>query len=132
MDKCIKEWFGRAALPRAVIAVSRARRRSRLRATIAGQVWVEDLGSTNGTRLGGEKIRRARLERGAEVVLHGDTYDEAQAEARRLEQQRGLTFIHPFDDPEVILAGLRRLLHRRHDVLLLRGAGLREGQWAIG
>jgi threonine dehydratase len=40
--------------------------------------------------------------RGAEVVLHGDTYDEAQAEARRLEQERGLTFIHPFDDPEVI------------------------------
>ncbi len=40
--------------------------------------------------------------RGAEVVLHGDTYDEAQAEARRLESSRGLTFIHPFDDPDVI------------------------------
>ncbi|MFO7629761.1 MAG: threonine ammonia-lyase, biosynthetic [Prochlorococcaceae cyanobacterium] len=39
---------------------------------------------------------------GAEVVLHGDTYDEACAEARRLELQRGLSFIHPFDDPEVI------------------------------
>jgi threonine dehydratase len=36
------------------------------------------------------------------VVLHGDTYDEACGEAKRLEQQRGLTFIHPFDDPEVI------------------------------
>ena len=45
---------------------------------------------------------RSVAARGAEVVLHGDTYDEAQAEARRLEQERGLTFIHPFDDPEVI------------------------------
>ena len=40
--------------------------------------------------------------RGAEVVLHGDTYDEAYAEARRQEDARGLCFIHPFDDPEVI------------------------------
>ncbi|MFN5161790.1 MAG: threonine ammonia-lyase, biosynthetic [Cyanobacteriota bacterium] len=45
---------------------------------------------------------RAVAARGAEVVLHGDTYDEAYAEARRLEQERGLTFIHPFDDPDVI------------------------------
>ncbi|MFM7085647.1 MAG: threonine ammonia-lyase, biosynthetic [Cyanobium sp.] len=45
---------------------------------------------------------RSVAARGAEVVLHGDTYDEAYAEAKRLEQQRGLTFIHPFDDPEVI------------------------------
>jgi len=39
---------------------------------------------------------------GAEVVLHGDTFDEAQARARALEQERHLCFIHPFDDPEVI------------------------------
>jgi threonine dehydratase len=45
---------------------------------------------------------RSVAARGAEVVLHGDTYDEAQAEARRLESSRGLTFIHPFDDPAVI------------------------------
>ncbi|MFM8604091.1 MAG: threonine ammonia-lyase, biosynthetic [Cyanobium sp.] len=45
---------------------------------------------------------RSVAARGAEVVLHGDTYDEAYAEARRLEAERGLTFIHPFDDPEVI------------------------------
>jgi threonine dehydratase len=45
---------------------------------------------------------RAVAARGAEVVLHGDTYDEAYAEARRLEAERGLSFIHPFDDPEVI------------------------------
>lgn len=45
---------------------------------------------------------RAVGNRGAEVVLHGDTYDAACAEALRLAQERGLTFIHPFDDPEVI------------------------------
>ena len=40
--------------------------------------------------------------RGGEVVLHGDTYDDAYAYARQLEVEKGLTFIHPFDDPEVI------------------------------
>jgi threonine dehydratase len=39
---------------------------------------------------------------GARVVLHGSSYEEAYAEARRLEQVDGLTFIHPFDDPAVI------------------------------
>ena len=39
---------------------------------------------------------------GARVVLHGSNYDEAYAEARRLEQVEGLTFIHPFDDPAII------------------------------
>jgi threonine dehydratase len=39
---------------------------------------------------------------GARVVLHGANYDEAYAEARRLEQVEKLTFVHPFDDPEVI------------------------------
>jgi len=40
--------------------------------------------------------------RGAEVNLHGDTYDEAHAEARRLERSRKLAFVHPYDDPDVI------------------------------
>ena len=40
--------------------------------------------------------------RGAEVHLHGDTYDEAYAEARRIERSRKLAFVHPYDDPEVI------------------------------
>jgi threonine dehydratase len=39
---------------------------------------------------------------GARVVLFGANYDEAYAEARRLEQAEGLTFVHPFDDPFVI------------------------------
>jgi threonine dehydratase len=45
---------------------------------------------------------RSVAARGAEVLLHGDTYDEAYGRARELEQERGLTFIHPFDDPDVI------------------------------
>jgi threonine dehydratase len=40
--------------------------------------------------------------RGGVVVLHGDTYDDAYAYARQLEQEKGLTFIHPFNDPDVI------------------------------
>ncbi len=39
---------------------------------------------------------------GARVVLHGANYDEAYAEARRLEQVEKLTFVHPFDDPDII------------------------------
>jgi threonine dehydratase len=39
---------------------------------------------------------------GAEVVLHGETYDEAYAEARSRSEAEQLCFIHPFDDPEVI------------------------------
>ena len=38
---------------------------------------------------------------GAEVVLCGDVYDEACAYALELAQQKGYTFIHPFDDPAV-------------------------------
>ena len=39
---------------------------------------------------------------GAEVVLHGANYDEACAEAIRQAGEDGLTFLHPFDDEEVI------------------------------
>lgn len=39
---------------------------------------------------------------GGEVVLHGNTYDEAYAHARDLAEENGMTFIHPYDDPEVI------------------------------
>jgi threonine dehydratase len=40
--------------------------------------------------------------RGAKVILHGDSYDEAYEYARGLERKRGLTFVHPYDDPDVI------------------------------
>jgi threonine dehydratase len=39
---------------------------------------------------------------GARIVLHGANYDEAYAEAMRLCEAEGLTFLHPFNDPAVI------------------------------
>ncbi|HVU52421.1 MAG TPA: threonine ammonia-lyase, biosynthetic [Polyangia bacterium] len=39
---------------------------------------------------------------GGKVVLHGDTFEEAHERARALEKAEGLTFVHPYDDPEVI------------------------------
>ena len=39
---------------------------------------------------------------GGEVVLHGDSYSDAYAHSVKLGHKQGLTFIHPFDDPEVI------------------------------
>ncbi len=43
-------------------------------------------------------------EYGAEVVLHGETFDDAYEHARQLEAQDGLVFVHPFADP-VVMAG---------------------------
>lgn len=37
-----------------------------------------------------------------EVVLEGDSYSDSQALADRLREERGLAFVHPFDDPDVI------------------------------
>ncbi|MDB2705138.1 threonine ammonia-lyase, biosynthetic [Pseudomonadota bacterium] len=39
---------------------------------------------------------------GAEIILHGNNYDDACAYALKLVKQQGRTFIHPYDDPEVI------------------------------
>jgi len=39
---------------------------------------------------------------GGEVVLHGDSYSDAHTHAVELQAQGGLTFVHPFDDPDVI------------------------------
>lgn len=47
------------------------------------------------------KVNAVRA-RGGEVVLFGTTYDDAYAHARQLETEKNLTFIHPFDDPDVI------------------------------
>ncbi|MEQ1531678.1 MAG: threonine ammonia-lyase, biosynthetic, partial [Methylococcales bacterium] len=40
--------------------------------------------------------------RGAKIVLFGDSYDEAYGHAQELAAQKGMVFIHPFDDPDVI------------------------------
>lgn len=47
------------------------------------------------------KIEAVRS-RGGSVVLHGDSFDEAYAHARKLEAEKGLVFIHPYDDSDVI------------------------------
>jgi threonine dehydratase len=39
---------------------------------------------------------------GAEIVLHGDDYDQAYEHAVELARERGMVFVHPFDDPDVI------------------------------
>jgi threonine dehydratase len=46
------------------------------------------------------KVERTRAY-GAEVVLYGDVYDDACAKALELADEKGYTFIHPFDDPAV-------------------------------
>lgn len=46
------------------------------------------------------KVNRTRSY-GAEVVLHGDVFDEALAHANRLAAEKGYTFIHPFNDLDV-------------------------------
>ncbi len=39
---------------------------------------------------------------GAKVILHGDSFEEAAAQATRLVEEKGLIYVHPFDDPDVI------------------------------
>jgi threonine dehydratase len=45
-----------------------------------------------------EAVRRL----GGRILQHGDTYDEAYEEAQRQAVARGMTFVHPYDDPDVI------------------------------
>jgi threonine dehydratase len=49
----------------------------------------------------GVKVQHTRAF-GAEVVLHGEVFDEARAHAFALAEQRGLTMVHPYDDEKVI------------------------------
>jgi threonine dehydratase len=51
----------------------------------------------------GVKVENTRR-LGAEVVLHGDTLDEARSHALALAASQGLTLVHPYDDP-LIVAG---------------------------
>lgn len=49
------------------------------------------------------KVQACRS-RGAEVVMHGDSFSDAETHAFELQRELGLTFVHPFDDP-LVLAG---------------------------
>jgi len=53
------------------------------------------------TRVPSNKVESIR-QLGAEVVLHGQSYDEAERHASRLQREHGLTMIPPFDDPHII------------------------------
>src|SRR6478672_3102693 len=60
------------------------------------------------------KVARCR-QFGASVVLHGDSFDQARTEARRLTMEHELHYIHPFDDPSVI-AGQGTLACEGHEL----------------
>ena len=76
---------------------------------------------------------------GAEVVLAGDSYSDAYAHSVELQKKQGLTFVHPFDDPDVIagqgtiameiLRQLQTLGSRRLDAVFVAigGGGLIAG-----
>ena len=82
----------------------------------------------------GIKVNSVR-ERGAKVVLHGDAFDQAAAYAKELREEKGYTFVHPYDDPEVIAGqgtiGLEilRQLSQKPDVIFVPvgGGGLIAG-----
>ncbi|PTY38819.1 PLP-dependent threonine dehydratase [Saccharospirillum sp. MSK14-1] len=60
------------------------------------------------------KVANVRA-RGGKAVLVGDSFDEALAHAQKLEAEKGLTFIHPFDDPDIIAGQgtvAREILHQ--------------------
>ncbi len=39
---------------------------------------------------------------GAQIILHGDSYSEAYEHAKKIAHEQGMTFVHPYDDPDVI------------------------------
>ena len=89
----------KAALDRGVIAASAgnhaqgvalAAQKLRCKATIVMPVTTPQI-----------KVDAVRA-RGARVVLHGDSYDEAYAQAKILVQKQLLTFVHPYDDADII------------------------------
>ncbi|MFN4327364.1 MAG: threonine ammonia-lyase, biosynthetic [Limnobacter sp.] len=73
------------------VAVSAAR--MKCTATIVMPVTTPALKIDAVKRFGGDWVK---------VVLHGDSYSDAAAHAFELAKHHGLTFVHPFDDPDVI------------------------------
>jgi threonine dehydratase len=77
---------------------------------------------------------QATRDYGAEVVLHGDIYDEAYEKARELEKEHGYVFVHPYED-EKIIAGqgtigleiLEKLPDLESIVVPIGGGGLISG-----
>ncbi len=71
-------------------AVSYVARRLEVPATICVPEWVDPV-----------KLEAIKLD-GAEVILAGGTYDEAEARAQEIHRSDGRVYVHPFDDPLVI------------------------------
>ncbi|MEH6575619.1 MAG: threonine ammonia-lyase, biosynthetic [Amphritea sp.] len=61
-----------------------------VKATIVMPKTTPDVKVNNVRRLGGK------------VILHGDAFDEASAHAKKIVAEKGMTYVHPFDDPDVI------------------------------
>lgn len=75
---------------------------------------------------------------GGNVVQFGETFDDAYAHARELEQERGLTFVHPFDDPQVAAGQgtvALEMLEQKSDfdclVVPIGGGGLMSGMATV-
>ena len=75
---------------------------------------------------------------GGNVVLFGETFDDAYANARELEVERGLTFVHPFDDPQVAAGQgtvALEMLEQKSDfdclVVPIGGGGLMSGMATV-
>jgi threonine dehydratase len=75
---------------------------------------------------------------GGKVVLEGESFDEANAHARKLETELGLTFVHPFDDPHVAAGQGTVALEMLEDVpdidtlvLPVGGGGLSSGMGTV-
>ncbi|HEY4070193.1 MAG TPA: threonine ammonia-lyase [Sphingomicrobium sp.] len=71
---------------------------------------------------------------GAEVILHGDMFDDAYAKARELALEKGYVFVHPFDDPKIIAGAGTVALEMLEDapdldtiVVPIGGGGLMSG-----
>ena len=81
----------------------------------------------------GVKVERTRGF-GAEIVLHGDTLDEARAHALLLAEQQQLTFVHPYDDADIVAGQGTVGLEMLHEVpeldtlvVAIGGGGLMAG-----
>jgi len=101
--------------------VALAAARLGIRATIVMPVTAPEVKVDAVRRLGGPSV---------EVVLAGDSYSDAQAAAARIEAERRLTFVHPFDDLDVIagqatvgLELLRQAPANLHAVFIPVGGG---------
>ena len=75
---------------------------------------------------------------GGKVVLEGETFDDAYAHARSLEDELGLTFVHPFDDPHVAAGAGTVALEMLEDVpeldtlaIPVGGGGLASGMGTV-